>query len=124
MAVTPKILIVDDEERQRRTLSIALRLDGFEVECAGDANAALEILGRSCCNLALVDLMMPGVNGLDLARQVQRLFPEVKVVLTSAYHLSERQLVRAECGAVGFVPKPYRMNDLVAFLRSKTIAQA
>ena len=122
MAISPKILIVDDEERQRRSLSIALRLDGFEVECAGDAGAALEILGRTSCNLALVDLMMPGVNGLELARQVQRLFPEVKVVLTSAYHLSERQLVRAECGAVGFVPKPYRMTDLVAFLRSKACA--
>jgi DNA-binding response OmpR family regulator len=124
MANTPKILIVDDEERQRRTLSIALRLDGFDVESAGDAGSALEILGRTSCQVALVDLMMPGVNGLEFARQVQRLFPEVKVVLTSAYHLSERQLVRAECGAVGFVPKPYRMPDLVAFLRSKASAAA
>jgi DNA-binding NtrC family response regulator len=119
MVAAPKILIVDDEERQRRTLSIALRLDGFEVECAENAGAALEVLGRTECQVALVDLMMPGVNGLELARQVQRLFPEVKVVLTSAYHLSERQLVRADCGAVGFVPKPYQMNDLIAFLRMK-----
>lgn len=124
MATTPKILIVDDEERQRRTLSIALRLDGFDVESASDAGAALEILGRASCQLALVDLMMPGINGLEFARQVQRLFPGVKVVLTSAYHLTERQLVRAECGAVGFVPKPYRMPDLVAFLRSKVCAAA
>jgi DNA-binding response OmpR family regulator len=120
MGSVARILIVDDEERQRRTLSIALRLDGFEVECASSADDALEILEHRPCDLALVDLMMPGVNGLDLARQVQRLFPHVKVVLTSAYHLSERQLLRAECGAVGFVPKPYNMPDLVAFLRSKT----
>jgi len=116
----PKILIVDDEERQRKTLCIALRLDGFDVECAGSAHDALQILEHGPYDLAIVDLMMPGVNGLDLARQVQRLFPQVKVVLTSAYHLSERQLVRAGCGAVGFVPKPYRMSELVAFLKSKT----
>ena len=120
MGSVARILIVDDEERQRRTLSIALRLDGFEAECASSASDALEILEHRPCDLALVDLMMPGVNGLDFARQVQRLFPHVKVVLTSAYHLSERQLLRAECGAVGVVPKPYNMPDLVAFLRSKT----
>ncbi len=68
----------------------------------------------------LVDMMMPGINGLDLARQVRSLFPSVKVVLTSAYHLSENQLRRADCGVVGFVPKPFRMRELVAFLQSKS----
>lgn len=124
MQSTRRILIVDDEERQRRSLGIALRLDGFAVECAGSSVDAMQILQRTPCDLALVDLMMPGVNGLDLARQIQRIFPGVKVVLMSAYHLSERQLLRADCGSVGFVPKPYKMDELVAFLRAKTVASA
>jgi hypothetical protein len=45
--------------------------------------------------------------------------PSTLVVLTSAYHLSVRQLQRADCGAVGFVPKPYHLPDLCAFLRQK-----
>jgi CheY-like chemotaxis protein len=115
-----RVLIVDDQEAQRTTLSIALRLDGFDVRCAASATDALAVLARSHCDIALVDLMMPGINGLELARQLRTLFPNVKVVLTSAYHLSENQLRRAESGVVGFVPKPFEMTELVAFLRSKT----
>jgi CheY-like chemotaxis protein len=119
MPSSTRILIVDDQEAQRKTLSIALRLDGFDVACAACATDALESLSDGHFDLALVDLMMPGINGLELARQLRTLFPTVKVVLTSAYHLSERQLRRAECGAVGFVPKPYQMSELVDFLRTK-----
>ena len=113
------ILIVDDQETQRKSLAIALRLDGFEVTCAACATDALSSLAGRNFDLALVDLMMPGINGLDLARQLRSLHPDVKVVLTSAYHLSERQLLRSECGAVGFVPKPFEISELVRFLRSK-----
>jgi DNA-binding response OmpR family regulator len=128
------VLIVDDEENQRRTLSIGLRLEGFDVVVAGSSQEALRALGAasnegarlpsaassSTIDLALIDLMMPGLNGLDLARQIRRLFPNVRVVLSSAYHLSARQVERADCGAIGFVPKPYRLAELCTFLRAKT----
>ena len=120
MSSPARVLIVDDHEPQRKTLSIALRLDGFDVKCAASATDALAVLSGIHCDIALVDLMMPGINGLDLARQLRTLFPDVKVVLTSAYHLNENQLRRAACGAVGFVPKPFEMAELVAFLRVKT----
>jgi DNA-binding response OmpR family regulator len=126
----PRVLIVDDEENQRRTLSIGLRLEGFDVVVAGSSQEALRALAvaangpgpqaTSCIDLALIDLMMPGLNGLDLARQMRRLFPSVRVVLASAYHLSARQVERADCGAIGFVPKPYRLAELCSFLRAKT----
>jgi DNA-binding response OmpR family regulator len=118
------VLIVDDEENHLRSLSIGLRLEGFEVVVAASSQEALGALRESAStiDLALIDLMMPGINGLDLARQMRRLYPTVRVVLSSAYHLSARQLERAECGAVGFVPKPYRLAELCSFLRAKTAA--
>jgi DNA-binding response OmpR family regulator len=115
----PRVLVVDDESNHVGVLSIGLRLDGFEVVTAEDAVAALAILRDTPVDLAIVDLMMPGTNGIQLARHLRDRHPEVRVVLTSAYHLSEHQLVRADCGAVGFVPKPYKLTDLTAFLRSK-----
>jgi CheY-like chemotaxis protein len=129
----PRVLIVDDEENQRRTLSIGLRLEGFDVVAASSGEEALVALGAAAANndgkpsnpgieVALIDLMMPGLNGLDLARQIRRLFPTVRVVLSSAYHLSARQVERADCGAVGFVPKPYRLAELCSFLRAKAKA--
>lgn len=117
-----RVLIVDDEENQRRTLSIGLRLEGFDVVVAGSSAEALQVLASASpqVDLALIDLMMPGINGLELARQMRSLFPTVRVVLSSAYHLSARQVERADCGAIGFVPKPYRLAELSSFLRSKT----
>lgn len=115
----PRVLIVDDEENQRRTLSIGLRLDGFDVLSACSGAEALRVLSEERVNVALIDLMMPGLNGLDLARQIRETHPDVRIVLSSAYHLSARQVERADCGAVGFVPKPYRIDELCTFLRSK-----
>lgn len=114
-----RILIVDDEDNHRKTLAIGLKLEGFETIEARDGEAALVVLETETADFAIVDLMMPGINGLDLARRLRFRCPELRVVLTSAYHLSERQLARADVGAIGFVPKPYRLEDLVSFLRSK-----
>jgi len=114
-----RVLVVDDEENHRRTLAIGLRLEGFEVLEAEDGERALEVLERELADVAIVDLMMPGLNGLELARKLRFRCADLKVLLTSAYHLSERQLERADVGAIGFVPKPYALKDLVAFLRGK-----
>ena len=117
-----RVLVVDDEENQVRVLAIGLKMEGFEVLTARSADVAFDILAREPVDLAIVDLMMPGTNGLELARQVRHNYPKVRVVLTSAYHLSERQLVRADCGAVGFVPKPFDLTELARFLRGKLAA--
>ena len=114
-----RVLVVDDEENQVRVLAIGLRLEGFDVSTARSADAALEALASEPVDVAIVDLMMPTYNGLDLARQMRERFPQTRVVLTSAYHLSERQLARADCGVVGFGPKPYEMSELATFRRAK-----
>jgi DNA-binding response OmpR family regulator len=114
-----RVMIVDDEENQVRALTIGLRLEGFDVNVARDAEAAIQLLKTEPADIAIVDLMMPGTNGIELARRLRDLNPDVRVVLTSAYHLSERQLTRADCGVVGFIPKPYVLSELAAFLRSK-----
>ena len=100
-------------------MSIGLRIEGFEVETAEDAAGAMKHLGAAAFDVAIVDLMMPGTNGIQLARMVRERYPQTRVVLTSAYHLSERQLVRADCGAVGFVPKPFDLSELARFWRTK-----
>jgi DNA-binding response OmpR family regulator len=119
--LVPRVLIVDDEENHRKTLSLGLRLEGFDVLVAGSSQEALRTLSSASppVDLALIDLMMPGLNGLELARQLRQMFPAVRVVLSSAYHLSARQVERADCGAVGFVPKPYHLGELCSFLRAK-----
>jgi DNA-binding response OmpR family regulator len=119
VAGIPRVLVVDDVANHARVTAIGLRIEGFDVEVAPDSETALRMLGESPFDLAMVDLMMPGTNGMQLCRLVRERHPDTRVVLTSAYHLSERQLVRADCGAVGFVPKPFDLSDLARFLRTK-----
>ncbi len=114
-----RMLIVDGENSQRRALSAGLSVEGFEVAFASSFQDALRILGSSSIDVAMIDLMMPDLNGLELARQIRRGFPSVRVVLSSAYHLSARQVERADCGAVAFVPKPYKIGEVCRFLRAK-----
>jgi len=115
-----RVLVVDDEENQRRTLSIGLKHEGFEVFTASSSSEALQVLSDAeGIEVAVIDLMMPGLNGLDLARQIGRLYPGVRVVLASAYHLSARQFERANCGACAFIPKPYSLPELCRALRGK-----
>ena len=115
-----RILIVDDEKGQRRSLAIALKYEGFDVTEAASSEEAIELLAASSrFDAALVDVVMPGMNGLELAREVHSSHPRIKIVLISAYHLSRRQLMLSRTGAVAFLPKPYRMNSLISFLRER-----
>jgi DNA-binding response OmpR family regulator len=115
----PRLLVVDDDANHMRVTAIGLRIDGFEVELAQNADAALELMAGQSFDVAVVDLMLPGTNGIQLARLMRERHAATRIVLTSAYHLSERQLVRVDCGAVGFVPKPFDLTELARFLRSK-----
>lgn len=115
----PRVLVVDDDAGHARVVVIGLRVEGFDVELTHDAEEALRLLASERFDAAVVDLMLPGTNGIQLARLVRERHPSTRVVLTSAYHLSERQLLRADCGAVGFVPKPFDLGELARFLRAK-----
>jgi CheY-like chemotaxis protein len=106
------------EPNHRRCLALGLRLEGFTVAEAADAVAALAQLAGAPFDVAVVDVMMPGINGLELARRLRADYPQLRVVLMSAYHLTDHQIERANLGVVGFVPKPYRLEELTQMLRT------
>jgi DNA-binding response OmpR family regulator len=121
--ILPRLLVVDDESSHARVTSIGLRIEGFEVEVATNAESALSMLDAQDFDAAVIDLMLPGTNGIQLARLIRDRHPRTRIVLTSAYHLSERQLMRVDCGVVGFVPKPFDLSELARFLRGKLSAE-
>src|SRR5688572_20477492 len=92
------ILLVDAPEGDATLLASALRVEGYEVQIATSAAEARLALERSPAVLTVVDLMLRGTHGLELARELKSSHPLMRVLLTSAYHLSERQLERADCG--------------------------
>jgi DNA-binding response OmpR family regulator len=111
-----RILIVDDEGNHRRSLSISLRMEGFEVLEAADGQHALDTLKRESVDIVVADLVMPRVDGLELARRLRFAYPRTKMILMSAYHLTRAQIDRAQVGDIGFLPKPYQFEQLKAQL--------
>lgn len=103
-------------------LGSALRVEGFDVVRAASAAEARKILDEAPVELVILDLMLrtdEGQSGLDFARELRRNHPSARVILTSSYYLSERQLERADCGVCGFIPKPYDVPDVVRFIQAK-----
>jgi DNA-binding response OmpR family regulator len=116
------ILLVDSLDGDAALLASALRVEGFQVVLATSVVEARKALTTGPMAVALVDLMLRTegtTNGLELAREIKLAHPTMRVLLTSAYYLSERQLERADCGVSGFIPKPYDVAEVVAFIRAK-----
>ena len=118
-----RILIVDDEANHRRSLSISLRMEGYEVVEAADGEHALVMLAEQPVDIVICDLMMPRIDGLELARRLRFAYPRTRVVLMSAYHLTRAQLERAQVGDIGFLPKPYEFAQLQAQLARCTSSE-
>lgn len=115
------ILLVDTDS-DAAILASALRVEGFEVLVTSTPKEARAVLASQPILLTIVDLMLRdegGSNGLELARELRAKHPAMRVLLTSSYLLSERQLERADCGVSGFIPKPYDLREVVEFVRSK-----
>ncbi len=116
------VLLVDVAQADAEILASALRVEGYEVIVTRTAAEARNVLATRSCALTIIDLMLRsegGGHGLELARELRRDHPNMRVVLTSSYHLSERQLERADCGVSGFIPKPYDVREVVEFVHTK-----
>jgi DNA-binding response OmpR family regulator len=118
------VLLVDSADADAAILASALRVEGYDVTTARSVGEARTVLASRPCSLAIVDLMLrtEGGHGLELARELRRDYPGTRVVLTSSYHLSERQLERADCGVSGFIPKPYDLAEVIEFINTKLSA--
>jgi CheY-like chemotaxis protein len=114
--MTYRVLIADDASNHRRSLSISLRMEGFEVLEAADGQRALDVMANCAVDVVVCDLMMPRIDGLELARRLQFHYPSTGVILTSAYHLTRLQLERAEVADIRFLPKPYPFTELMRLL--------
>jgi len=114
----PTILVVDDEPEVREVIEEYFTAHGYEALGAPDAAAAKKIAGAKPIDLALVDIHMPGEDGLSLARHFRERYTGMAIVmLTSAGTVIDR-IVGLEMGADDYVPKPFDPRELVARVKS------
>jgi CheY-like chemotaxis protein len=105
------VLVVDDDEGVRRVLSRWVADMGYTVQAAADADSALDIMREHQVDVALVDVRMPGHDGIWLLDQVRRLFPETATVLATGL-VEMDPMVTLRPGVVGYIVKPFNRDDL------------
>ncbi len=111
------ILVVDDDPAMRHLLSVILTDHGWEARAVASAADALRELEARDLDLVLTDVRMPGMDGLALLREIQRLRPELTVIVMSAYGAHDAALEAMKAGAYDYVSKPFRKDEVVLVLR-------
>ena len=112
-----RVLVVEDEESYSDALAYMLRKEGFEVAIAGNGHDALTEFDRNGADIVLLDLMLPGLPGTEVCRQI-RATSNVPVIMVSAKDDEVDKVVGLELGADDYVTKPYSPRELVARIRA------
>lgn len=108
----PKILIVDDEEIVRSSISDCLKKEGYEILAVEDGYKAIEKVKDEDWNLALVDLKMPGIGGLEVLRKINGINPKLPVIIITAYATVESAVEAMKEDAVDYIMKPFTADEL------------
>jgi two-component system response regulator AtoC len=111
------LLVVDDEALTLRTISRALRDEGYEVFLANSGEEALQVYSEEKPDLALVDIVLPGIDGIEVLRQLKKQNPAAIVLMMSAYHQVERAVEAMKHGAYDYLTKPFHLADLANTMR-------
>ena len=112
-----QILVVDDEVSMRRMLDILFRQEGYQVQTADSAEAALEAMNGRPFDLVISDIRMPGLSGVDLLRKLKGEDSQAEVVLMTAYASTDSAIEALKLGAFDYVTKPFQVEELVNVVR-------
>jgi len=113
-----RVLLIDDEDRIVNFLALKLKISGYKVVCAGDGEKGLELARTVDPDILLLDVIMPGIDGLEVLRRLRKFSNVPVIVLSAKERISEEVLA---LGANGFVSKPFNPDNLLA--KIKTILQ-
>ena len=113
-----KIFIVDDEKRIRDLIRAYLEKEGYSVRDFDNASAALDSFKKSGCDMLVIDIMMPGLNGLELCREIRKT-SDVPIIIVSARDEEIDRILGLELGSDDYISKPFSPRELV--IRAKNI---
>lgn len=112
-----KILVVDDDEQMREDIAEMLSREGYGVVHVGSGEEALERLKKENFDVILTDLMMPGIDGMEVLRQSKKLKPAVRVIMITGFGTIENAVEAMKDGASDYVSKPFKIGEVQATVK-------
>ncbi len=111
-----QILVVDDEETIRTTLADIITIKGYEVATAESGETAVEMCTENRYDVILMDVRMPGIDGVEAFRQIRVNQPDVRMIIMTAYSTEELEQVALDEGAIAFLPKPLDIQKVLELI--------
>lgn len=118
MSSLGRLLLVDDDESIRTSLTRALELEGYRIETADHGEVALNLLDNDRFDAVLLDVMMPGRSGLDVARAMRSAGDATPILMLTARHEVTDRVAGLDAGADDYLPKPFSLDELLARIRA------
>lgn len=118
MSLNAKVLIVDDEERFRTTLRKLLAVKGVDAAMAASAVEALDELERAAYDVVLLDVKMPGMNGIEALGEIKKRYPLVEVIILTGHASVDVALEIMKLGGYEYLLKPCSTDELLAKIES------
>src|SRR3990172_5266235 len=118
MPTVSRILIIEDDLTLRTLMADVVREEGFSVDTVGSGEEALDYLQNRQYDLILTDVILPGINGLEVLRQRRMRGIPSRVIIITGYPTIEAASLAKQWGAVGFLTKPFTLSELRAHLRN------
>ncbi|TMK84783.1 MAG: response regulator transcription factor [Actinobacteria bacterium] len=112
------MLVVDDEPAIREALKRALRVEGFDVALAADGSEALDRLGESSPDAIVLDILMPGIDGLEVCRLLRRIGNRTPILMLTARDAVADRVEGLDAGADDYLVKPFALEELLARVRA------
>src|SRR5258707_14375534 len=112
------ILVVDDEEIMREILETLLTRDGYEVRLASSGAEGLELARATPFDAAIVDIMMPGLDGIATLDELKRIDEDLAVLIITAYASVESAIAAMKTGAFDYITKPFKNDEVLVVVRN------
>lgn len=112
-----KILIVDDDEELRANLSEILKGAGYQTAEAPSGKETIEKISAENFDIMLLDLMMPGMSGIDTLIEIRKINPRIRVIMITAFATIDNAVTAIKKGASDYIAKPFKINELLAVIK-------
>lgn len=119
MGENARIIIVDDDEGIRETLAAILQEEGYTVETAENGKEAIEKTNTKFYNLALIDIRLPDIEGIDLLKEIKETTPKIRKIIITGYPTLQNAMEAVNSGADAYVLKPFDIEKVLKIIKDQ-----